>query len=396
MTSADANGPHLEALAALIGAHRDVLEERVESPDPPGWCEARGWAPFLDALDERTLAAAERKPATALSAHPDAPPSLRALATRIRELTALPRLGEVAAPAIRKASASKRAQVAALRALLAEAGASAGRVVDYGAGRGHLTRALARALDLPALGLERREAVVEEARALGEPGGVRFEARDARAGDPELRSDDLLVGLHACGELGDALIRTAAETGCPALLVPCCPQKIAGERRAPLSARATRLDLGFDRRTLGLANLGALEDGPIPREDAIERRRLRYALRLLLTRAGLTLRAGDESRGINRKRFRGPLAPLVEHAFERRGLPAPSAEAITRADREAQRDHARIRRLALPRTMLARVLEVTIALDRAAALEERGRHARVVEAFPRRVSPRNLAVVGVD
>jgi hypothetical protein len=54
---------------------------------------------------------------------------------------------------------------------------------------------------------------------------------------------------------------------------------------------------------------------------------------------------------------------------------------------------AAVRRLSLPRNMLARLLEFGIAVDRATFLLERGFAVRLVEAFPDDASPRNLLLV---
>ncbi|MCZ7677918.1 MAG: hypothetical protein M5U28_03700 [Sandaracinaceae bacterium] len=54
---------------------------------------------------------------------------------------------------------------------------------------------------------------------------------------------------------------------------------------------------------------------------------------------------------------------------------------------------ARARRLALPRAMLARPLELALVLDRAACLAEHGAAPEVLEAFDRAASPRNVAIV---
>ncbi|MCA9604634.1 MAG: methyltransferase, partial [Myxococcales bacterium] len=200
---------------------------------------------------------------------------------------------------------------------------------------------------------------------------------------------DLVVGLHACGGLGDALVRAAAASGAAVLLVPCCPQKIEGEVRAPLSRSGRPLD----RTLLGLANLAQATAAGTSVREAAHRRGIRHALRLLLADAGVETRPGDESRGINRKQFRRALADVAPQAFARRGLPAPSAAAVREAETRAAREHAAMRRLALPRTMLARPLELAVVLDRAAALEEGvGEPPEVFEAFEASVSPRNLVI----
>jgi hypothetical protein len=83
---------------------------------------------------------------------------------------------------------------------------------------------------------------------------------------------------------------------------------------------------------------------------------------------------------------------VAEKALAQRGL-APATEfELAHHERAAAADFARVRRLALPRNMLARLVEVSIALDRAAHLEEHGLHTEVATLFDRDVSPRNLAI----
>jgi hypothetical protein len=52
-----------------------------------------------------------------------------------------------------------------------------------------------------------------------------------------------------------------------------------------------------------------------------------------------------------------------------------------------------MRRWELPRTMLARLIEVWVALDRAMLLVRSGRRVDVSMAFDAQVSPRNVAVI---
>jgi hypothetical protein len=42
--------------------------------------------------------------------------------------------------------------------------------------------------------------------------------------------------------------------------------------------------------------------------------------------------------------------------------------------------------------MLARLVEVAVALDRAAALEEGGQYVQVATLFERAITPRNIAI----
>lgn len=384
----------LARLGALIAEVRDVVEVRVHGPEAPAWAERRGWAEALLGLDDATLERAEHgEIARVLAEARGLPASLRALAARVREETALPRHAAAVAPRpLVRASERKRLQVAALAALARAVAPSARRVIDLGAGHGHLTRELAEALDLPAVGVELRPHVVATARALTRSPSVTFVARDALAAPVEPREGDLLVGLHACGALGDALVRAAAESGAGVLLLSCCPQKISSAAREPLSALGRELGLVLARPTLGLANLATLAEGGVDSRGVTERRRVRRALWLLLREAGVDVPPGDEVSRIHRRQLRRPLAELAERAFALRALPAPSARAVDGASRRASIEQARARRLALPRAMLARPLELALVLDRAACLAEHGAEPEVLEAFERAASPRNVAI----
>lgn len=59
---------------------------------------------------------------------------------------------------------------------------------------------------------------------------------------------------------------------------------------------------------------------------------------------------------------------------------------------EARRRFALVRRLSLPRSMLGRLVEVAVVLDRAAALAEAGGRVTVATVFTRAATPRNLAI----
>lgn len=375
----------LRALCSWLAPLDDVLRDRVVRPDAPSWCERRGWTEFLLSLDDASVEAAEREgPAMVLSQRPGAPWDLQALAGEALELSSVRSVDAPAPGVLRRASPRKRDQVEAL-ASLAPTGAT--RIVDFGSGHGHLTRRLAAALDLPAVGLERSETSVATARAIEPRPSVRFEVVDVA--DLDARDGDLLVGLHACGDLGDALVRCAARTGAAVLLVSCCPQKTQSDPRRPLSSHG----LTFDKSMLGLANLAAIGESGVASADAMERRRRRYALRSLLEASGLPTAPGEEAQGINRRRFARPLEDIAPLAFARRGRVTPNATAIREADERSRIEHARVRRFTLPRSLLARPLELALVLDRAAMLEEAGGAPEVVEAFPRSRSPRNLALI---
>ena len=71
---------------------------------------------------------------------------------------------------------------------------------------------------------------------------------------------------------------------------------------------------------------------------------------------------------------------------------AANAEEIRAYEHEAAQHFRVIRRLSLPRNLLARAIELCVILDRAGRLEESGHSVRVATLFERAVTPRNISL----
>jgi SAM-dependent methyltransferase len=393
------------ALHALLPV-RDILDGRVEDVDPPAWCADRGWVDFLLALDDDELRRCEAEGLAARASElGGAPTSLVDLAAAVLASTRIPELSaDRRAPppsALRSVSERKREQLEALLGAVGPMAARAARIVDVGAGEGHFTRLAAELFDREALGIERNVVSVASATARAESraneidttGSVaRFVAFDACREPLDFARDDLAVGLHACGEVGDRLITAAATAHCEVALVSCCLQKIAGPTRAPLSRAAAALTLRKD--TLGLTNLTAQPRGIEASIDAtIEARQVRFALLRLLRARGVELAPGEEMRGINRRRAHRGLRDVAERALAQRGLPSPTDAEIAHHADESRRLYGVVRRLSLPRSMLARLVEVAVILDRAAALAESGARITVATFVQQSATPRNIVIL---
>jgi SAM-dependent methyltransferase len=382
----------------LLRSVRDIVDARVEDAAVPRWCAVRGWDPFLLALGDAEVHACETQgPARWLADRADAPGSLREVAAAALRATDVARLAGAgvdlgATPSVQ---ARKRRQIAALVEALRPLASGCDRVVDVGCGAGHLTRIVAGRWERQAVGLERRADLVRQAADLASRAGVAFQVCDVFADGFSTRPGDLVVGLHACGEVADVALEAAAVAGASVAFVSCCLQKVRGDTRPARSRQGQQGGLTLSRSVLGLSNLWSPEQGvEVSLETTMTARQHRHALRLLLRSRGLTLGPGDEMGGLNRRRARRGLEPLATEALARRGL-APAGEAELRAcAAQAAREFAESRRLSLPRHLLARVVEVAIVRDRAAFLAEQGYDARVVTVFDAEVSPRNLAVVG--
>lgn len=381
----------------------DIVDTPVETPEPPAWCSERGWVEFLRTLGDAELSSSESGSFAALLAdRADAPAELRELAARVEDCTRLPALdaSEVALPAaaLRGISERKRAQLESLLGALPPLAANAERIVDVGAGRGHFARLASELFQRRALALDRNAALLrsgserstERAHQISTL-DVRFVEANVGREQLELRVGDLAVGLHACGELGDRLVVAAAAARCDVALVSCCLQKTSQARRPPLSRQAHGFDLR--RGALGLTNL-------TPREDAVEAslaenlraREARLALRYLLRARGLVVRAGEEMRGVNRRRAQSGFEHLAAHALALRALPRATPIELRACGDAARRDYAVMRRLSLPRNLLARLIELAVVRDRAALLEEHDQAVTVAQLFEQRVTPRNTVL----
>jgi hypothetical protein len=381
-----------------VAENRDVLDVRPGSGDVSEALVSRGWSAFLLSLDAGELGSVESDGLDA--AWPERTPgSLRSLVARAREVCSMSALVPVGAPAegLRPGETPrKRAQIDAFGALVLSVAAKAARVVDVGSGHGHLTRALAERTERPVIGLERDAALAGRARAMSRGRSPSFAVTDVLREGLAPAPGDCFVGLHACGELGDAMVTSVARApGTCLALVGCCLQKRRQLSRSPLCPiPGTGETLELSRRLLGLSNLTARDQGvEASRSENLAARERRLALhRLLVDRWG-PLRLGAEMDGLNRRVAQRELPVLVARAFAKRGAPAPSAAAIDDAARWAREAHARARRLSLPRSLLARVLEVYVLLDRAMHLGRGGFDVRVGTVFPVDVSARNLALV---
>ena len=387
----------LAETAALLAQARDIVDERVADDAVPSWSQARGWTSFLLSLAQDPLVRCEtRSLALEARALPDAPASLVELAEAVRRLQeSIPSLPQPPPAArVHLASPRKSSQLARVLEVTAALVDRARRIVDVGSGRGALASLIASSTGKPVLGIEIVEQRVESAARRASAPGVEYEQRDGVASGLGLASDDLAIGLHACGALGDALVTEAARVGSDVALITCCVQKIRGDQRVPLSVAARDAGLVFRREVLGLANLTPREQGvEFSTTAAMQAREARCAVRMALRARGVPVASGEEMRGLNRRRALRGSRELVTEAMAVRGLAPPTDQELQEAERLGKEAFERVRRLSLPRAMLGPIVELAVVLDRAAALHEAGHHVRVLRLFSNEESPRNLLVI---
>ena len=386
-----------EMLAAAIACYRDVLYGRAVDETLPAALVTRGFAGPLLSLSDAELRELEiaGSEGTMPARFPPELFTLQALAKGLCDVPALASSAPVTRRLRRLETPRKRAQVEALSQITMPLVRAARRVVDVGSGHGHLAREVAARIERPVVGLERDAAISAKARLLPHWDRLSFEEIDVLSDGLALSEGDCALGLHACGELGDALAVAVAERAESLALVGCCLQKQRAEVRMPLmGARPGARDVALPKALLGLSNFTPREQGvEATREENIAARERRHALHALLTAYAGPLRFGAEMDGLNRRAAHDDLPLMVARAFARRGLPAPSSRSIEDAARLAKALHDQLRRLTLPRILLGRVLEMFVLVDRGLYLERAGFNVVIGTAFPKEVSARNLTLL---
>ena len=377
----------------------DIAADRPRGPEPPQFCETRGFTEFLASLSHDELLRCESEGlAVRLSGLEGAPPALVELGRNLLDVAHLPaRVQKDKPPPIgkqRSVSERKQNEIEALLAVVAPLAERANRVVDVGAGRGHFTRIAAEVFDRDTVGIERVPERVTTAERLGAGTRASFLLLDATHEALGLRAGDLAIGLHACGGLGDRLIVEAIDAPCNVVLVSCCLQKIDTPVRLPSSRAARAAGLVLSKETLGLSNLTSRRQGvESTLSETMDARRKRWALTRLLRHRGIPVQPGEEMRGLNRRFAHRSFSDLVQKALTQRDLTPASPTEVAEHDHWGTIEFDRMRRFSLPRSMLARALEVTVAFDRATLLEEHGYDVQVVEIYDLDVTPRNLATI---
>ena len=377
-----------EALHRLLSVNKALWEPRpFENPAPP-WTEShRELTAFLDALGDDTLSRLEADPDALRHALAPWLPTLPAAAS----LDAFPSRGpDPSQPSPTAMPARKAAQIEAFLCALERLGPPAGAAVDWCAGKGHLSRALAERFRLTVRALEKDPHLITagERLAAGQP--ITFEAVDVLETPIAVKSGEHLCALHACGGLHDAALQTFSRSpGGQLFLAPCCyvlHRPLGGQWHSwAKSGPAVQLDAHALR--LATADLATAPAGV----------RARRARELVLRQAF------DLFQRESFKRDRYLPCPSMPAAIIDRGFEAFAAEAAAHhglalpAELDGDRwmaagaeRAARVRRRNLLRLAFGRVLEMRIVLDRALWLAEQGFAVSLTPFCDRALTPRNL------
>lgn len=284
-------------------------------------------------------------------------------------------------------------------------------LIDWCAGKGHLSRSVAYQTDRAVVALEWNGQLCTAAEQLGKKhhAPVTCHLQDVLAEDAErhLHNDCHCVALHACGKLHLRLMSLAAVKSVPALsFSPCCYHLIDTAVYTPL----TLLDdtqfkqrLTPSREQLRLAMQETVTANGHERRLRDRKSAWRLGFKQLVT----TMTQGKKLRGIDvsmpslRDRyFHDSFAAFCTQVIALKGGEFETGFDLNSADfnhfeTAGQLAHAQIQRIELVRHAFRRVLEVWLCLDRACWLESHGYEVSVSEFCAATITPRNILIEAV-
>ena len=271
-------------------------------------------------------------------------------------------------------------------------------VLEWCAGKAHLSRLLARQSGCTATALEWNVDLVEQGNVLTQREQLPVTLHCADVLQPStanfLQRDQQVVALHACGDLHIQLLRYCSERKPNSvILAPCCYQLIAADRHQPLSHHARVNDLELARTDLFTAVLGTVTSSS--REQRLRKKLQQWRLGFDLLQR--------EVRGID-EYIPTPSTPLsvLNRSFEsfcrelarNKNLELPSNIDFPFFEAAGIERQCEVTALDLPRFLFRRALELWLMLDRAMFLQESGYRVEVGEFCEYRLTPRNMVIRG--
>lgn len=277
------------------------------------------------------------------------------------------------------------------------------RFVDFGGGVGHLCQYLAVTQNRDTLCLDREQDLLSS----GEQRVDRYfkdhrnsiKFKQALISKEMVKSDeiknlispdDCLLGLHACGSLSNYLIEYSVQNKNQLLNFGCCYHKCDSMEHFNLSSKA---ELNITMHGLTMAAMSNIHLTPESLEERRKVKRLRYAAHFFL-----------QSKGIKEfKSLGSPNKKLYDQSFSEYFITLSPESEWSKEELEDFISKEDIQKKIhftfmadFVRGLFARLIEIYILMDRALYMNEHSGTVELVQLFDRRISPRNIAIVGMD
>ena len=305
-----------------------------------------------------------------------------------------------AAPATAPAGVKPRkwAQIAAFdTALRATDQASRGELVEWCAGKGHLSRQLlTQGLHLRATGLEIDPRLASAGEAVAQAENIPLRLLQQNVLDPSVSRfcthESHHIALHACGKLHISMLQHCCAQQVMAIdLVPCCYHLIDDTTYTPLSSHARRSSLQLDDDALKLA----LQETVTAPGNARRNRERLQQWRLGFDCLQRALRSVDRYLplpSLSVTQAGGNFRAFCQHCAAHKHLELPPDTNYARFETLGRQRFAQVSRYDLIRQLFRRPLELWLVYDRCLLLEEHGYDVALQEFCARAVTPRNLRI----
>ena len=265
------------------------------------------------------------------------------------------------------------------------------RIIDIGSGAGHLSSALVN---------EHRNSICidsnKDFQSMGEEKLKRWSPKTLESIEfinKEIQNDDqlnqyinkdtLFIGLHSCGALSSTLVQLNPDH---LLNFGCCYHKL--EKEYNLSAASLNSPIWFTNHAKTSAAKGHAYLSEKDFENKFIVKRFRYTLHYFLKDK---FQDSFVTLGNAKKHdYLGPFSDYA-HSYCKKTL-SFTKEELEKYYKENIHFIDSVIKAGTLRSLLGRLIELYIILDRALFLIENGRAANIFEVFERELSPRNIAI----
>ena len=273
---------------------------------------------------------------------------------------------------------------------------TSGQLVEWCAGKGHLSRRLlARDGRREAIALEKDPVLIGHGNKIAADLGLKitFEQQDVLAASVArfCSGESSHVALHACGRLHLSMLRHCCAGRVAQIdLVPCCYHQTDDNPYRPLSDFVRQnTHLRLDYEALKLAVQETVSAAPNARRNRTRLQQWRLGFDNLLR-----LNCGYQDYlpvpSLSSSEAGGDFRSFCQHAAMIKGIVLPDAIDYAYAEQLGRQRFAQVSREDLVRQLFRRPLELWLVLDRCLYLEEHGYAVSLRGFCPRHVTPRNL------
>lgn len=301
----------------------------------------------------------------------------------------------------RKVSDKKLHEMLTIEKIIDQSKLSPQNIIDFGGGVGHMCEYLSDKFKIDSLCFDRDEKLLESGQQRIETynknliNKVKFKHAQIEPNMSfNVAQNSLLIGLHACGSLSNYLIDFYLKNkGNSFINFGCCYHKHQDEDIFNLSTLAKEDELVLSKHAQTLAAKCNSTITPKLFEQRVMVKKFRYAFHFLLEEyfnKSEFIALGNYSKTLYRDGF----VKYAQTFLKQLNLELSSQQIEDFfMDESLHKKINFLLKAGILRGLFGRLIEIYVVVDRALYLEQAGCQVRVVEAFEKTLSPRNIAII---